>query len=90
MLWILLDENWKKGPIKIDEWNDAENSEENCAKAKFGCKTELIDVKERSVLKKITTAMIKCAHRYDLCGERDALMNKDVTNQECIRCNKTE
>ena len=30
---------------------DAENSEENCTKAKFGHKTEYVDVKARSAFK---------------------------------------
>ena len=34
--------------------------------------------------------MKKCAHGHNHYGERDALINKDVTNQECPRCNETE
>ena len=71
---------------------DAKNSEENYAKAKFGCKIEFIDVKARSTFKinKITTSMMKCAHGNNHYGERDAIMNKDITNQECPRCNEIE
>ena len=71
---------------------NVENSEENCAKAKFGHKTESVDVKARSVFKinKITTPMIKCAHGRNHYGEIDRLTNDDVTNQECPRCDETE
>ena len=71
---------------------DAENSEENHAKSKFGCKTESIYVKARSSFKinKTTTSMIKCAHACSHYGERNTIMNKDATHQECPRCNETE
>ena len=71
---------------------DAENLEENYAKTKFGYKAELINVKERSSFKinKIATSMIKCAHGHNHYGERETLMNKHVTNQDCLRCNGTE
>ena len=69
---------------------DVEKSEENCAEAKVGCKTEFIDVKARSAFKtkKTPLSMIKCAHGCNHYGERDAIMNKDITNQECPRCNE--
>ena len=81
---MLIDEDWKQGPIKINERNDANNRcrefKKKYAKVKFGCKTEFIDAKARSTLKiiKTTTSMIKCAHGNDHCGERDAMMNKCI------------
>ena len=36
---------------EMTRMTDAENSEENCAKAKFGHKIEFIDVKARSAFK---------------------------------------
>ena len=61
---------------------DSDNSEENCVKAKFWCKTECVDVKARSTFKinKITTPMIKFAHGCDHCSERDTLISEYATN----------
>ena len=71
---------------------DAENSEENYAKVKFGHKTELIDEKSRRKFKlnKIITSMIKCTHRYDHHGEREVMINEVINNQDCPRCDKIE
>ena len=34
--------------------------------------------------------MIKCTHGHNNHGERDAMMSKDIKNQECPRCNGIE
>ena len=34
--------------------------------------------------------MMKCAHGNNHHDERDAIMNKDTTNQEWSRCNEIE
>ena len=71
---------------------DAENSEENHAKEKFGHETEFVDAKARIAFKtiKMTTLITKRAHGHNHHGERDALMKKEITNQECPRCNEIE
>ena len=69
---------------------DAENSEENYVKGKFGCEKELIDMKVRSAFRliKVTTSMMKCAHGRNHYGEREAMMKKDTINQEYLRYNE--
>ena len=49
---------------------DGENSEENCAKATFGHKSEFIDAKVTSTskTKKEATSMMKFVRRHDHCS----------------------
>ena len=71
---------------------DAENSEENYVKVKFGLESEFIDVKARSTFKlnKTTTSTTKRAHGHNQCGEREAMTNEAITNKECPRCDEIE
>ena len=40
--------------------------------------------------KEVTPSMIKCVHGYNHYGLRDALINNDMVEAHCLRCNRTE
>ena len=42
------------------------------------------------MIKIIKTSMMKCAHGHNYHGEREVMMNEDITNQECLRCDEIE
>ena len=71
---------------------DAREKEEEHANKKYGHRKEFIDMEARNVFQtgKVTTSMIKCAHGFNHYGLREAMMNNNMVESTCPRCEKVE
>ena len=61
-------------------------------KEKLGHKCDFVDHKARNVLamKDVTPSVIKCMRRFNHYGLRDALINNNMVEEICSRCNNIE
>ena len=71
---------------------DAREKEKEHALKKHGCKKEFVDMEARNDFKigKVTTSMIKCAHGHNHYGLREAMINNNMVEATCPRCEKVE
>ena len=71
---------------------DARENEQKYAEKKCGCNKDFINMKARNVFKigRVVTSMIKCSCRHDHYGFRDAMINDDMVEAICSRCERVE
>ena len=71
---------------------DAKKVENEYIKKKYGYKNDFIDIEARNAFRvgKVTTSMIKCAHGYNHYGQRDAMINENMVEATCPRCEMIE
>ena len=71
---------------------DTRENEEEYTKKKYGHRKEFIDIEARNLFKigKVTTSMIKCAHRFNHYGLREAMINNNMVETAYPRCKKIE
>ena len=71
---------------------DARSSEEAYHKEKLGYRYNFVDYEARDVfkVKDITPSIIKCTYGYNHYGLRDALLNNNMVEERCPRCNSIE
>jgi len=71
---------------------DAREEEKEYAKEKFNHRAEFIDMEARNAFStgEVTTAMIKLAHGFNHYGLRDAMINDQMFDATCPRCEETE
>ena len=71
---------------------DARKEENEYAKKKYKHKFEFIDIEARNAFMagKVTTAMIKFVHGFNHYGLRDAMVNEQMFEATCPRCESVE
>jgi len=71
---------------------DAQEEELRYAKKKYGYKVDFIDLEARNTfsVNKVTTSMIKCANGFNYYGLRHAMINNNMIEANCPRCNQVE
>ena len=71
---------------------DATQEERNHIRRKYGYKEEFIDIEARNAFigNKVTTSMIKCANGFNHYGLRHAMINGNMVEANCPRCNQVE
>ena len=74
---------------------DAKNSLKEYLKDKFKHNMnhyQFIDLEARNAFKnkEVTASVIKCAHGFNHYGVRNAMINNNLTEKECPRCNAIE
>jgi len=71
---------------------DAKEEEKRYTRKKYGYKEDFIDLEARNTFcpNKVTTSMIKCAHRYNHYWLRHAMINNNLVEANCPRCNQVE
>ena len=59
---------------------------------KLSCRSEFSSIWARNMLKprKVKTSMIKCAHRFNHHGLRYSIINDNMVDAHCPRCNSVE
>ena len=88
----------KENDIKLKSINkiiriiDAKAEEQEYAKQKLGYRHDMIDIEARNAFKvgRVTTVMIKCIYGYNHFGKRDAMINKNMVDSTCPRCDIDE
>ena len=71
---------------------DAREKEDEHASDKCGYRKEFIDKEARNAFQtgKVMTSMIKCAHGFNHYGLREAMINNDMVESMCPRCEIVE
>ena len=71
---------------------DAKESEEEYCRNKLGYKYDMVDLEARNAFKvgKVTRSMIKCVYGYNHYGQRDAMINEEMVEAICPRCEMIE
>ena len=71
---------------------DAREEESKHVEKKYGHKKEFIDIEARNAFKigKVTPSMMKCAHGYNHYGVREAMINNNMVDSMCPRCEQVE
>ena len=71
---------------------DAKQVKENQAKQKLDYKAEFVDTEARNLFQasKVTTSMVKCANGCDHYGLRHSMINNNLIESNCPRCNQVE
>ena len=71
---------------------DSKKAEENYGREKLKYKYDFVDAEARNVFnsKKVTTSMMKCAHGFNHYGLRDSLINNNMIDDSCPRCQEVE
>jgi len=72
--------------------HDARESEQEYCRKKLGYKYDMIDLEARNTFKvgKVTTSMIKCVYGYNHYGQRDVMINDEMIESRCPRCDMIE
>jgi len=72
--------------------SDAREVEFEYCKKKLGFKYDMVDLEARNAFKggKVTTSMIKCVYGYNHYGQRDVMINDEMIDSRCPRCDMTE
>ena len=62
------------------------------SKNKYGHRKEFIDIEARNAFKmgKVATLMIKYSHRFNHYGLRETMINNNIVEAICPRCEKVE
>ena len=71
---------------------DAKEDEYDYAKTKLGYRYDMVDIEARNAFKvgRVTTAMLKCVYGYNHYGQRDAIINENMVEEICPRCEMRE
>ena len=71
---------------------DAKHYEIEHAKKKLEHKLDFIDIEARNVFttKEVTPSIMKCAYEFNHYGLRDTLINNEMVETQCPRCNFAE
>ena len=71
---------------------DAKEKENEYAQKKYKQKYDFIDMEARNTFKvgEVSTAMMKFAHGYNHYGVRDAMVNSNMIEETCPRCDVPE
>ena len=71
---------------------DAKEAEKEYGVEKLKYKYEFVDKEARNAFnpKKVTSSMIKCAYGYNHFGLRDSLINNNMIDAHCPRCQEIE
>ena len=71
---------------------DAREKEKEYVNKKYRYRKEFIDMEVRNVFQtgKVTTSMIKCAHRFNHYGLREAIINNNMVESICPQCEEVE
>ena len=71
---------------------DAREEEKKQAQKKLGYKTNFVDLEARDSFKayKVTTSTIKCTYGYNHYGLRYTIINNNLIEAHCLRCNQVE
>ena len=71
---------------------DSREEEKTQAQKKLGYKTDFVDLEARDSFKahKITISTIKYAHRFNYYRLRHIIINDNLTEAHCPRCNQIE
>jgi hypothetical protein len=71
---------------------DSRQYERKHGQHKLGYKYNFVDIEARNVFKMsdVTPSMIKCSHGFNHYGLRDSLINKEMTEEYCPRCDMVE
>ena len=66
--------------------------ERRYAKKKLGYKYDFIDTKARNLFNsnEVTPSIIKYAHRFNHFGLRDSMINNNMVEAYCLRCDNIE
>jgi hypothetical protein len=72
--------------------SDSRIHENRHGKQKLGYKYTFVDTEARNVFKakEVTPSMVKCSHGFNHYGLRDSLINNNMTEEHCPRCNRLE
>ena len=59
---------------------------------KFEYKKDFIDIEARNMFQtsKVMASIVKCTHRYNHYRLRDAMINNNIVDTYCLRCNQIE
>ena len=68
---------------------DAQEEELRHAKKKYGYKVDFIDLEARNMFSanKVITSMIKCTNSFNHYGLRHTMINNNMIEANCSRCN---
>ena len=71
---------------------DVREKEKEYVSLKYGYRKEFIDMEARNVFQtgKVTSSMIKCAHRFNHYGLGEAIINNNMVESMCPQCEKVE
>ena len=71
---------------------NAKKAEEKHGEKKMNYKHDFVDKEARNSFnpKTVTVSMMKCAHRHNHFGLRDSLINNNMIEAHCPRCQEIE
>ena len=67
-------------------------AEKECSREKIKCKCDFADKEARNAFnhRNVIALMMICAHGFNHYGLRDSLMNKNIIDAHCTRCQEVE